>query len=258
MRILKKILIFLTSAYLVVAPFYLTWLVRNEPCREVNIYIEELPDFNLITEREISEIVRSSNPAITGRKLKELRICDIEDRLKQLHELRVAEVYYTVDGRICIYILQRNPILRVFASGGDYFLDDEGVLIRKKKPGTPRLHVAGGNITVSRKMLDGISVLDTSIKKSVLKDIYHIVKYIRDDRFWSAQIDQIWVDDNSEINLIPRTGKHIIHLGSAEDFTGKLENLEAFYMKILPLAGWDTYRRINLEFKGQIVCNKNQ
>jgi len=258
MGMLKKILIFLTASYLIVAPVYLTWLVRNEQCREVNIDIDKFPDFNLITEREISDIVHSVNPAITRTKIKDLRICDIEDRLKQLRELRVVEVYYTVNGNICIYILQRNPILRVVVAGGDYFLDDEGVVIRKKKPGTPRLHVAEGNITVSGKMLNGISVLDTSIKKSVLKDIYHITKYIRNDRFWSAQIDQIWVDGDSEINLIPRTGDHIIHLGSAEDFTGKLENLEAFYTKILPLAGWNTYKKINLEFKGQIVCNKNQ
>ncbi|HQK69608.1 MAG TPA: hypothetical protein PL101_00685 [Bacteroidales bacterium] len=258
MRILKRILVFLASSYLVVAPVYLTYLIRNERCRGVNIYVNELPDFNLITEREIYGIINSGNPSITGTKLKDLRICDIEDRLKKLHELRVVEVYFTVDGNISIYALQRNPILRVFAAGGDYFLDDEGVLIRKKRPGTPRLHVAGGNITVSQKMLNGISVLDTAIKKSVLKDLYHIIKYIRNDRFWSAQIDQIWVDGESEINLIPRTGNHIIHLGSAEDFVGKLENLEAFYTKILPLAGWDTYKRINLEFKGQIVCNKYQ
>ncbi len=55
-------------------------------------------------------------------------------------------------------------------------------------------------------MLNGVSVLDTSIKNSILKDIYYLVNYINDDKFWSAQIDQIYVDRNDEIDLIPRAG----------------------------------------------------
>jgi cell division protein FtsQ len=92
----------------------------------------------------------------------------------------------------------------------------------------------------------------------VLKDIFPMINYIRNDSFWNAQIDQIWVDRDGEIDLIPRAGHHIVHLGTTENFMEKLDNLEAFYTEILPVAGWNTYKRINLEYKGQIVCNKNQ
>ena len=67
-------------------------------------------------------------------------------------------------------------------------------------------------------MLNGVSVLDTSIKNSILKDIFYLVNYINSDDFWSAQIDQIFVDGNDEIDLIPRVGNHTIHLGSAGEF----------------------------------------
>ena len=105
-------------------------------------------------------------------------------------------------------------------------------------------------------MLNGVSVLDTSIKNSILKDIYYLVNYINDDNFWSAQIDQIYVDSNDEIDLIPRVGNQTIHLGTIENLKGKLRNLEAFYDKVLPEVGWNKYSVINLEFKDQIVCKK--
>jgi cell division protein FtsQ len=105
-------------------------------------------------------------------------------------------------------------------------------------------------------MLNGVSILDTTIKNSILKDIYQLVNYINDDDFWSAQIDQIYVDSNDEIDLIPRVGNQIVHLGSAENFKGKLRYLGAFYDKVLPEVGWNKYSLINLEFKDQIVCKR--
>jgi len=141
-------------------------------------------------------------------------------------------------------------------NGGDYFVDAEGVVIRRRNLYTPRLHIVGGNINISQAMLNGVSVLDTSIKNSILKDIYHIIRYVNADSFWSAQIDQIYVDRYDEIDLIPRVGNHIVHLGTAENFEGKLRNLEVFYDKVLPEVGWNTYSNINLAFKDQIVCKK--
>jgi cell division protein FtsQ len=107
-------------------------------------------------------------------------------------------------------------------------------------------------------MLEGVSVFDTSIKNSVLPDIYHFVKFIDTDAFWSAMIDQISVDSRDEIDLIPRIGKSLIHLGTFENYRGKLRNLSAFYEKVLPEAGWNKYSVINLEFRDQIVCRKRQ
>jgi cell division protein FtsQ len=140
--------------------------------------------------------------------------------------------------------------------GGDYFVDEEGVVVRSRNLYTPRLHIVEGNVNISAAMLNGVSVLDTSIKNSILKDIYQLVNYIDDNNFWSAQIDQIYVDKNDEIDLIPRVGNQLVHLGTCENFEGKLRNLEAFYDKVLPEVGWNKYSLIDLEFKDQIICKK--
>jgi cell division protein FtsQ len=174
-----------------------------------------------------------------------------------LRELKHAEVYRTIDGVIHIYADQREPVMRVMPDkGGDYFIDEDGVVVRRRNLYTPRLHIVGGNINISQAMMNGVSVLDTSIKNTILKDIYELVEYINDDDFWSAQIDQIYVDDENEIDLVPRVGNQIIHLGTIDNYKGKLRNLAAFYDKVLPEVGWAKYSRIDLEFKDQIVCKR--
>jgi hypothetical protein len=135
-------------------------------------------------------------------------------------------------------------------------IDEEGFVIRRKKLYTPRLHIVEGNIKITSQMLNGVSVLDSAFRNSILKDLYDLVDYVRNDSFWSAQIDQIYVDDEDEIDLIPRLGNHRIHLGTTENYRGKLKNLETFYAEVLPVEGWKKYDLINLEFKDQIVCRK--
>jgi cell division protein FtsQ len=197
------------------------------------------------------------NSKIIGQPMNKVSAFDIENRINILRDLRVAEVYTTVDGAIHLYVDQRDPIMRIIPDeGGDFFLDEDGFLFRKRNLYNPRLHIISGNINITPAMLDSVSVLDTIIKGTILKEAYHFVQYINDDKFWSALIDQIYVDNRDEVNLIPRLGNHIIHLGTFENYEAKLRNLGAFYDKVLPEAGWNKYSIINLEYKDQVVCKR--
>lgn len=237
-------------------PAWLTSRTNSIICKAIQVNIIDSSEFYLVTKREILNLINSTGIRIIGKGFKEISLPDIEDRISILRELKEAEVYTTVDGLLHVYADQRNPLLRVMAGGGDYFVDDEGVVIRRRKLYTPRLQIAEGNIRITSQMLNGVSVLDTAIKNSILKDIYQLVDYMRKDDFWSAQIDQLYVDNKDEIDLIPRLGNHKIHLGSIENYEGKLRNLEAFYREVIPVTGWNKYELINLEFKDQIVCRR--
>jgi len=184
-------------------------------------------------------------------------VAEIEDRINDLKELRTAEVFLAIDGTLHVSVDQRDPVMRVMPDeGGDYFVDEEGFVFRKRNLYNPRLHIIGGNINVTPAMLDSLSVLDTTIKNTILKDVWHFVNYLNTDGFWSAQIDQIYVDSNDEIDLIPRLWNHRIHLGTFENYKGKLRNLAAFYDKVLPEVGWNKYSDISLEYRDQIVCKR--
>jgi len=256
MKIFSRILILLSSSYLVIIPAFLTRKINGMACSGISINIADSSDYHLVNSLEIRNLVSSGGARVIGAPVGSISLNDIEGRLSRLKELKVAEAYVSVDGILHVYANQRNPIMRIIAGGGDYFLDDEGVVMHRKKLYTPRLHVVGGNIKITSQMLNGTSVLDTAVKNSILKDLYELVEYIRRDDFWSAQIDQINVDDEDEIDLIPRLGSQRIHLGTIENYRGKLRNLGVFYKEVMPVAGWNKYDLINLEFTDQIVCRK--
>jgi cell division protein FtsQ len=256
MKIVSRILITISALYLLVMPAYLTSKTNAMICNGIDIDIADSSDYHLVSKLDIRNLVSSGGPRIIGAPANAISLGEIETRLARLRELRVAEAYLTIDGKLHVYANQRNPVMRLMADGGDYFVDDDGVVFRRKKLYTPRLQVVEGNIKVTSQMLNGVSVLDTAIKNSILKDVFDLVEYIRNDDFWSAQIDQISVDNDDELDLIPRLGSQRIHLGTTENYRGKLRNLETFYKEVLPVKGWNKYDLIDLEFRDQIVCRK--
>jgi cell division protein FtsQ len=257
MKKVLKIILIIPVLYIIIIPVYFASSANSRPCGGIVIDIRDSSDFHFVTKRQLLNLAYGKAGRIAGKPVSEVSASDIEGRIKMLHELRVAEVYIAIDGTVHVYADQRDPVMRVMPqSGGDFFIDEDGVVVRKRNLYNPRLHIVGGNINISQSMLNGVSVLDTSIKNSILRDIFYIVNYLNDDDFWSAQIDQIYVDGNDEIDLILRVGNQLVHLGTAENFEGKLKNLEAFYDKVLPEVGWNKYSLINLEFEDQIVCKR--
>jgi cell division protein FtsQ len=259
MKRLMKILLIIPVLYLLIMPVYMASSSNSKPCSRIVINIKDSADYHFVTKRQLLNIVYGNGRKILGQPVKSVPVFEIEDNIHNLRELKVAETYVSIDGTLHVYVDQRNPIMRVIPDqGGDYFIDKEGIVVRRRNLYTPRLHIVEGNINISQAMLDGISILDTSIKRSILKEVYNFVNYINDDSFWSAQIDQIYVDGKDEIDLLPRVGNHVVHLGTFDNYEGKLRNLAAFYDKVLPEVGWNKYSVINLEFENQIVCKKRK
>ncbi|MEP7169164.1 MAG: cell division protein FtsQ, partial [Bacteroidota bacterium] len=79
---------------------------------------------------------------------------------------------------------------------------------------------------------------------------------IANDAFWNAQVEQIYVTEQSEIELIPRVGNHRIILGDASQLDEKFNKLMIFYKQGLNNTGWNNYNTINLKFTNQVVCTK--
>jgi cell division protein FtsQ len=257
MKKILQILFLIPVLYMIILPFFISASASSRPCSRVSINIVDSSDYHFVTKSQLLNLVYSNGGKIIGMPVKEIKMTDIENRINDLKELKEAEVYTSIDGTLHVYIDQRNPVMRVIPDeGGDYFIDEDGFIFRRRNLYTPRLHIVEGNIDITPAMLDRVSILDTSIKNTILKDVYHFVSYINSSSFWSAQIDQIYVDRKDEIDLIPRVGNHTIHLGTFEDYRDKLRNLNAFYDKILPGVGWNKYSVINLEFRDQIVCKR--
>lgn len=208
---------------------------------------------NFIEREEIDAVLKQSQGSLIGRKLEQVNLQDIEKKIKSNPYIAMATVYADMDGVIHIEIKQRQPILRVInANGQDYYIDRNGLKMPVSPNFTADVLVANGNV-----MEHFTGRVDTLITK-LARDLYETALFIKKDTLWDAQIEQLFVNDKADIELIPRVGNQRIILGSADSLAVKMRNLLAFYKQAMPKVGWDTYKTINVKYTNQVVCVKNK
>lgn len=223
------------------------------------IKIDFASENRFIDENDVlKEVVQSTND--TSRLLNSLDVTQIEERLKNNFAIKDAQVYKTIDGKLEVLVLQNRPIVRVInKKGQSFYIDEDGFLMSTSTKYTSRLLVVSGEIhsTYNEFNSQNFNTMDDSIKyTTILDEIYELAKYIDGSEFWKAQIEQIYVNKEFELELIPKVGNHIIVFGKPNSIETKFKKLFVFYEKGLSKTGWNEYSKVDLSYKNQIVCTK--
>jgi len=219
-------------------------------CKDVKVYIPGNQYF--IDREEVDNILGIKQHKLIGSKLKDINIHLLEQRLKANAFIESATVYADMDGIIRVEISQRQPILRVMNQfDQNFYIDQHGLKVPLSNNFTARVIAANGYI-------DEVfgSKVDT-LHTEIAREIYRTADFISKDSLWSAQIAQIYVDQDHQIELIPRVGTNRILLGNADSLETKFSNLLTFYKKAIPQVGWDRYKTINIKYANQVVGIKN-
>ncbi len=220
-------------------------------CSDVKIFIPGNQYF--IDRQEVDNILKIKKHALIGRRMADINIHELETRLKANPFIEFAKVYTDMDGVINVEISQRQPVLRVMNRfDQDFYVDQHGLKIPLSANFTARVLVANGYI--DELFANQVDTLHTEIARSIFKT----ADYIRKDSLWDAQIAQIYINKEHEIELIPRVGNNRILLGNADSLESKFYNLEVFYKKALPQVGWDTYKLINVKYANQVIGVRNE
>lgn len=220
-------------------------------CTDVKILIPGADNF--IEREEIDAILKQSQGKLIGQHLADVNLQRIEKDIIANPYIAYATVYADMSGVIQIKVKQRQPVLRLInINGQDYYIDKYGLKMPVSPNFTANVLVANGNI------LEHFSgKVDTLITK-LAGDLYKVALYIKQDTLWDAQIEQLYVNDKKDIELVPRVGNQRIILGSADSLETKMRNLLVFYKKAMPKVGWDAYKTINVKYTNQIVCERNK
>ncbi len=80
-----------------------------------------------------------------------------------------------------------------------------------------------------------------------------LIRFLNTNEFWSAQVAEMYVDKDGEVQLMTVLGDQRIELGMAENFEPKFEKLRIFYDRVLS-KDWSRYSKISVKFQDQIVC----
>ncbi len=194
---------------------------------------------DFVRDADVERIIKKKYPKIIGTSIYDINKEVLEDLIDKIPYVKKSEVYNSLSGKLIIEIKQRNPIVRILTGNG-YYIDAEGEKMPLSSNYTSRVLVVSG------------AVNDQLIKEELLE----LVKFIINDEFWKSQITQIYVDSHREYILIPRVGSQKIELGSIENYQSKFQKLSALYADGFSKKGWNTYNRINLRYKDQVVCTK--
>jgi len=89
------------------------------------------------------------------------------------------------------------------------------------------------------------------LKGHTLQDVLSIAKELPKDDFLQALIEQIYVERDGSITLIPKMGKQELIVGSTEKLKVKLRNIKLAYKTIVRIKGFDKYDKFIFEITNQ-------
>jgi cell division protein FtsQ len=227
----------------------------SRTCEEVSFEITGLsPDSEQLTfvsqgmlEENICEAFKITS--IQGQPITKLNSNKIEQILCTNPYIKTVQSYEDISGKLYIKAEQKKPILRILTDQLDYYITEDGTKLPPSLEYTARVAVVTGHF------FEGIGLTDSMVT-DMGKQLYTLGKTVNESKLWRAQIEQIYIDENDEIILIPKLGNQQILIGNVEDLSDKLNRLEVFYSKVLNTKGWNAYKIINLKFKNQVVCTK--
>lgn len=250
----QKMLQLLTAAVLLLAVavglFMASGAEGKKMVRSLDITI--VPDTGLyfITPNDVIQALGPDGSAYQGKPVSALHLERLESKLQEHPFVATCDVHADLSGNIRIKIEQKRVLLRVInREGSSYYLANNGQKLPFSEQFTPNVPVATGNI--EERLLDSAYP-----KTKTLQDLYLLASFLGKNPMWAAQIEQVHVDNLSEYLLIPRVGSHSIVLGACDALEEKMEKLRIFYAKALPSVGWDTYSKINLSYRGQVVATR--
>jgi cell division protein FtsQ len=232
-------------------------------CKNLVIHIDDSLSQSFVEENDVRQIVINKCGNVIGKALSGINISVLESLIDNNPFVLKAEVFSTVDGELVIDVKQRNPVVRIInAIGEKYYIDEQGIFMPMNDKYSAQVPIANGNIfnkeSEQRIRIETVrSQRDTEIQLSEIEKIFLVSDFVRKNDFWNAQVEQIFINAEGEIELTTRVGTQPVLFGNINDIEEKFEKLFLFYKDGLSKSGWNEYKAIDLRYKDQIVCAKN-
>ncbi len=214
-----------------------------------------------INHDTVERLIIEHFDTLKGHKINPFTLHRMHNVIKSIPYIEDAAVYRTMNGAVVIDIYLREPLIRVINNDNEsFYIDTDGYMFPLSPEYSARVLIATGDIPLVY-ISSGHILCDSagSIRpghEEALAGLFELASFINNDAFWQAFIHHIYVLPGGKFELIPNNGAHIIEFGRSEDIAKKLRKLKLFYLNSMPAKGWNYYRRINLEYRNQVICSK--
>jgi cell division protein FtsQ len=246
----------LKGAVLILGVFFLWGFAgkrqQSKVVGRIDIQIENEAGNHFVDAEQIEEAIsRGKNNMVFMRLFDSVSMYRLERRIEKIDFVKKAQASHDLAGNISIKVKLVKPMMRLIAGGSDLdrYIGTEGELLPASEKYASKVITVDG--PGSRKMAYQGFQTD-----SVCQRILEVVRFVDSDPFWKAQLAHVYINEKSELTFYPQVGDQEIEFGPPEDAESKFIKLMAFYKKIVPVKGWNAYRKVSVKFKNQIVCQK--
>jgi cell division protein FtsQ len=221
---------------------------NNKTCSDLKIEITGAEEHLFIDEKDVKELI-NKNADLSNKKIKEIDLKAIETELEKTAWVKNAELFFDNKQVLQVKIEERQPIARVFTmQGSSFYLDSAGVRLPLSDKVSARVPMFTSFPNSKVVMAPSDSLL--------LKGVVKMGNYITVDSFWRAQIEQVAITPQGTFELVPAIGDQTILFGNADNLEDKFLNLYTFYKKAWLQNGMNTYEKLDVRFKNQVVAVK--
>lgn len=204
-----------------------------------NLFIDE-KDVELLLQKNLGG-------SITGKLITSFNLHLLEMKLEKDNWIEDAELYFDNKDMLHVRIREREPIARIFTgAGASYYIDSTGRSIALSDKLSARVPVFTGFPDRMNNAAD--SQLLNQVKKAA-SFIYH-------DPFWMAQVAQIDINEKRKFEMVPVVGNHLVRFGDGENIEAKFRRLMVFYQQVLSKVGFEKYKLIDVQYRGQVVASR--
>lgn len=221
----------------------------EKACTSIHVRIDNQFENYFINESDVIDLLTDGGRRrIVGEALDDLNLKELENDLLLTKFISDAEVYKDLEGNLLVSVNQSRPIARMMSTKmNDRYISNRGKVLPLSKRYTARVALIDGEFADNPKLYD----LYESDYGSRLMEM---LMYIELQDFWKAQIAQISMDKKGNIKMYTQVSKQVIEFGQPEDIHDKFQKLKIFYKEILPSKGWNSYNKVSVKYKDQIVC----
>lgn len=215
-------------------------------CKSISIIVKGEEEKVFISRDEIMEVLKGygikRNASLEGIDLHEIELA-----LEKNAWIASAEIFFDNAQVLHTVVLEREPVARVFTlQGTSFYIDSTGLRLPLSDSRTARLPV----FTAFPSAKKQLSVPDSL----VLDDVRKIAVFIAADSFWNRQVAQVNISSSRTYELAMTIGNQLVSIGDAEDLDQKFYRLREFYQQVWPVAGFEKYERIDVQYNGQVVA----
>ena len=219
---------------------------KNERCTGISVIIKGSGSNLFIDQKDIVGIItKVTKGKVKGQPMSSIDLRQVEQKLEKNVWIRDAELYFDNNQLLHVTVKERTPVARIFtAQGSTFYIDSFEKRMPLSEKLTADLPVFTG-FPDAKKLNADDSLLLHQVKQAAI--------IINNNPFWLAQVAQIDITPEKEMELIPVVGNHIVRLGKGEQVEEKFNRLFLFYKNVLSKSGFDKYRTIDVQYHGQVI-----